>query len=143
MVHDWPGTSEWLETYGRTVVGYGGDELPGIYSRHTGLPVDIRVDSHADVAKIFRAQQALGIQRALLVTVPVPEEFEIPREQLEPAITAALAQAESEGVTGRELTPFLLSRLAQTSTGATLKANIALLENNARVAAEIAGALCQ
>jgi pseudouridine-5'-phosphate glycosidase len=143
IVLDLPATREWLETYGITVLGYACDELPGFYSRRTGLPVDIRVDSPADVAQIFRTQQALGIQRALLVTVPVPEEFEIPREQLEPAITTALAQAESEGVTGRELTPFLLSRLAQTSAGATLKANIALLENNARVAAAIARALCQ
>jgi pseudouridine-5'-phosphate glycosidase len=141
IVLDLPATREWLETYGITVVGYGCDELPGFYSRRSGLPVDVRVDSPTAVAQIFRAQQALGIQRALLVTVPVPEEFEIPREQLEPAIAAALAEAESEHVAGRELTPFLLSRLAQTSAGATLKANIALLENNARVAATIAKAL--
>ena len=141
IVLDLPATREWLETYGITVVGYGCDELPGFYSRGSGLPVDVRLDSPAEVAEIFHAQQALGIERALLVTVPVPEEFEIPREQLEPAIARALAQAEDEHVAGRELTPFLLSRLAQTSTGATLQANIALLENNARVAAQIAGAL--
>ncbi len=143
IVLDLPATREWLETYGITVVGYGCDELPGFYSRRSGLHVDVRVDSPAEVAEIFRAQRTLGIERALLVAVPVPEEFEIPREQLEPAITAALAQAEHEQVTGRELTPFLLSRLAQTSSGATLKANIALLENNARVAAQIAGALSE
>jgi pseudouridine-5'-phosphate glycosidase len=141
IVLDLPATREWLETYGITVVGYGCDELPAFYSRRSGLPVDVRVDSPTAVAEIFRAQRALGIERALLVTVPVPEEFEIPQEQLEPAIAAALAQAEHERVAGRELTPFLLSRLAQASTGATLRANIALLENNARVAAEIALAL--
>jgi pseudouridine-5'-phosphate glycosidase len=141
IVLDLPATREWLETYGITVIGYGCDELPAFYSRHSGLPVDVRVDAPADVAQIFRAQQALGIERALLVTVPVPEEFEIPLEELEPAVAAALAQAETEHIAGRELTPFLLSRLAQTSAGATLKANIALLENNARVAAQIARAL--
>jgi len=143
IILDLPATREWLETHGVTVVGYGCDEMPGFYSRRSGLPVDVRVDSPAAVAQIFRAQQSLGIERALLVTVPVPAEFEIPLEQLEPAIAATLAQAESEGVVGRELTPFLLSRLAQTSAGATLKANIALLENNARVAAQIAGALSE
>jgi pseudouridine-5'-phosphate glycosidase len=143
IILDLPATREWLETYGVTVVGYGCDELPGFYSRRSGLPVDVRADSPAAVAEIFRAQQSLGIERALLVTVPVPEEFEIPLEQLEPAIAAALAQAASEGVAGRELTPFLLSRLAQASTGATLNANIALLENNARVAAQIARALSE
>lgn len=143
IVLDLPATREWLETYGITVVGYGCDELPAFYSRRSGLPVDVPVDSPAAVAEIFRAQQALGIERALLVAVPVPEEFEIPREQLEPAIAAALAQADSEQVAGRDLTPFLLSRLAQTSSGATLKTNIALLENNARVAAQIAVALSE
>ncbi len=143
IILDLPATREWLETHGVTVVGYRCDEMPGFYSRRSGLPVDVRADSPAAVAQIFRAQQSLGIERALLVTVPVPEEFEIPLEQLEPAIAAALAQAENEGVAGRDLTPFLLSRLAQTSTGATLKANIALLENNARVAAQIARALSE
>lgn len=141
IVLDLPATREWLETYGITVVGYGCDELPAFYSRRSGLPVDLRVDSPAGVAQIFRAQQALGIERALLVAVPVPEEFEIPMGQLEPAIIAALAEAESQHIAGRELTPFLLARLAQTSAGATLEANIALLENNARVASTIAGAL--
>jgi pseudouridine-5'-phosphate glycosidase len=83
----------------------------------------------------------LGIERALLVTVPVPEEFEFPAAQLERTLNAALQAAEEQQVGGRELTPFLLSRMAQMSEGATLRTNIALLENNARVAAAIAGAL--
>lgn len=141
IVLDLAATREWLETYGITVVGYGCDELPAFYSRISGLPVDVRVDSPEDVAEIFRAQQRLGIERALLVTVPVPEEFEVPAAELERALNAALQEAESQHVAGRELTPFLLSRMAQMSEGATLKANIALLENNARVAAHIARAL--
>jgi len=141
IVLDLAATREWLETYGLTVVGYRCEEMPAFYSRSSGLPVDVRVDSPEDVAQIFRAQQALGIERALLVTVPVPREFEVPVENLERALNKALQEAESQHITGRELTPFLLSRMAQVSEGATLKANLALLENNARIAAAIAGAL--
>jgi pseudouridine-5'-phosphate glycosidase len=138
IVLDLPATREWLETYGITVVGYQCDEMPAFYSRCSSLPVDVRVDSPQEVAQLFLAQQALGVERALLVTVPVPQEFEVPTESLEGALRAALQQAESQPVVGRELTPFLLSRMAQISEGATLKANIALLENNARIAAAIA-----
>ena len=141
IVLDLPATREWLETYGVTVLGYECDEMPAFYSRSSGLPIDVRVDSPADVAQIFQAQQALGIESSLLVTVPVPAEFEVPATDLERALNAALREAESQHVGGRELTPFLLSRMAQISEGATLKANIALLENNARVAAQIATAL--
>jgi pseudouridine-5'-phosphate glycosidase len=141
IVLDLPATREWLETYGITVIGYQCDEMPAFYSRSSGLPVDARVDSPEGVAEIFRAQQTLGIESALLVTVPVPQEFEVPAARLESALAEALQEAERRQVAGRELTPFLLSRMAQTSEGATLRANIALLENNARVAAAIAGAI--
>ncbi len=141
IVLDLPATREWLETYGIAVVGYQCDELPAFYSRRSGLPVDTRVDSPGEVAQIFRAQQALGIERALLVAVPVPKEFEIPAVDLSRTLNAALQEAEQQQVGGRELTPFLLSRMAQMSAGATLRTNIALLENNARVAAQIATAL--
>jgi pseudouridine-5'-phosphate glycosidase len=141
IVLDLPATREWLETHGITVVGYQCDELPAFYSRSSGLAVDARVDSPAEIAQIFRAQEALGIRRALLVTVPVPEEFEVPAASLDQALETALRAADREKIKGRALTPFLLSRMAQVSEGATLKANIALLENNARVAAQIAVAL--
>jgi len=141
IVLDLPATREWLETYGITVVGYQCNEMPAFYSRSSGLPVDVSADSPGEVAQIFRAQQALGIQSALLVTVPVPEEFEFPAAELKRTINEALQVAEQQQVGGRELTPFLLSRMAQTSEGATLRTNIALLENNARVAAAIAVAL--
>ena len=143
IVLDLPATREWLETHGITVVGFECDELPAFYSRRSGLPIDARCDSANDVAEIFRAQERLGIERALLVTVPVPEEFEVPADRLNRTLDEALNQAEKEHVGGRELTPFLLSRMAQQSGGATLRTNIALLENNARVAAEIARALSQ
>ncbi len=138
IVLDLAATREWLETYGITVVGYQRDEMPAFYSRSSGLPIDIRADSPSDIAQLFRAQRALGIERALLVTVPVPDELEVPAKELKIALNAVLKEAERDRVVGRELTPFLLSRMAQTSKGATLKANIGLLENNVRIAAEIA-----
>jgi pseudouridine-5'-phosphate glycosidase len=141
IVLDLPATREWLETHGITVIGYQCNEMPAFYSRSSGLPVDVRVDSPEEVAQIFRAQQSLGIESALLVTVPVPEEFEVRAATLEGTLSEALKEAERRPIVGRELTPFLLSHMAQTSEGATLKANIALLENNARVAAAIAGVL--
>jgi pseudouridine-5'-phosphate glycosidase len=142
IVLDLPATREWLETHGITVVGYQCDEMPAFYSRSSRLPVDLRVDSPAEIVEVFRAQLALGIERAVLVTVPVPDEFAVPAAQLDHTLNAALEEAESQRIAGRELTPFLLSRMAQTSKGTTLKANIALLENNAHVAATIAQALC-
>ncbi len=141
IVLDLPATREWLETHGVTVVGYECDELPAFYSQHSGLPVDVRADSPDEVAEIFRAQVSLGIQRALLVTVPVPAEFEVPADDLDRSLNLALREAEEQQVAGRALTPFLLSRMAQASDGATLRANLSLLENNARVAALIACAL--
>lgn len=138
IVLDLPSTREWLETHAVTVVGYQCDELPAFYSRGSGLPVDARVDTPADVANIFRAQRDLRIESALLVAVPVPSKFEVPAEELQPVLTTALEDAEWKEIVGSALTPFLLSQMAERSGGATLRANIALLENNARVAAEIA-----
>jgi pseudouridylate synthase len=141
IVLDLPATREWLETHGVTVVGYRCDEFPAFYSRTSGLPVDTRANSPAEVIAVFRAQRALGMDSALLVTVPVPEEFDVPREQLQQVLDHALESADRNGIGGRELTPFLLSQMADRSEGSTLRANIALLENNARIAAEIAVAM--
>lgn len=141
IVLDLPATREWLETYGVTVVGYQCDELPAFYSRTSGLPVDVRAESPQEVAEIFRTQRELKISSALLVCVPVAKDFEVPAEKLKAVLDDALAEAERNHIGGRELTPFLLSQMAQRSEGATLRANVALLENNARVAAEIAKAV--
>jgi pseudouridylate synthase len=143
IVLDLPATREWLETHAVTVVGYECDELPAFYSRTSDLPVDARANTPAEVAEIYDAQQALEVASALLVTVPVPREFEVPAEQLTTVLEDALTDAARNNIAGRELTPFLLSRMAQRSQGATLRANIALLENNASVAAEIARELIQ
>jgi pseudouridylate synthase len=141
IVLDLPATREWLETYGVTVAGYQCDEMPAFYSRRSGLSVDVRVESVTDVAEIFKAHQRLEMRSALLVTVPVPAEFELPLEDAERVLAEALREAEQLSITGRDVTPFLLAQMSERSGGATLKANIALLENNARVAAEIAKAL--
>ncbi len=141
IVLDLSATREWLETHGVTVVGYQCDEMPAFYSRRSGLGVDVIVESAADVAEIFKAHQRLEMRSALLVTVPVPAEFEMPLEDTERVLAEALREAEQLSITGRDVTPFLLAQMSERSGGATLKANIALLENNARVAAEIAKAL--
>jgi pseudouridylate synthase len=141
IVLDLPATREWLETHGVAVAGYQCDELPAFYSRQSGLPIDVRAESAEDVANIFHAQRSLGLESALLVVVPVPAKSEVPAETLQQVLDTALEDAEWKGVTGSALTPFLLSQMAERSGGATLRANIALLENNARVAAEIARAV--
>ena len=138
IVLDLPATREWLETFGITVVGYGCDEMPAFYSRQSGLPIDVRCDSPAAVVRLFKTQRELGANGALLVTFPVPAEAEIPPDALKGILDQSLIDAERLHVSGRELTPFLLARMGQLSKGTTLRANIALLENNARVAAQIA-----
>jgi pseudouridylate synthase len=141
IVLDLPATREWLETHGITVVGYGTDDMPAFYSRRSGLPVDVRAETPEEVAGIAEARRALKLEGATLVTVPVPVEAEIPADHLRTVLDEALARAANSSIAGRELTPFLLSQMAERSGGATLQANIALLENNASVAAKIARAL--
>ena len=138
IVLDLPATREWLETHGVTVVGYECDQFPAFYSRRSDLAVDARANTPTEVAAIFHAQRALGIESVLLVTVPVPEQFEVPHAQLQEVLDQALESAERNSIGGRELTPFLLGHMAEHSGGVTLRANVALLENNARVAAQIA-----
>lgn len=141
IVLDLPATREWLETNSVTVVGYQCDELPAFYSKSSGLPVDVRCDSPADVVRIFRTQRELNLTSALLVTVPVPGDAEVAPSTLNAVLDESLTQASREYITGRNLTPFLLARMSERSHGATLRANIALLENNAKVAAQIAASL--
>jgi len=141
IVLDLPATREWLETNGVTVVGYASDELPAFYSRTSGLPVDVRCDTPEEVVRIFTAQRELGLQSALLVTVPVPSQAQVESSTLSDALDEALSEATRENISGRNLTPFLLARMSERSAGATLRANIALLENNARVAAAVARCL--
>ena len=138
---DLPATLEWLETHGVTVVGYGTDCFPAFYNRSSGLPVDVRADMPEEVAALFRAQRALELPCGMLVTVPVPEEYELPTDQMEAAIAQALGEAEAQGIKGKALTPFLLTRISELTGEASLRANLALLENNAKIATQIAVAL--
>jgi len=138
---DLPRTLEWLETWGVPVVGYQSNELPAFYVRHSGLPVDVRADTPADVARIAAAQRNLGLECGLVVAVPIPEEEALDESGMEANIAQALAEAEARQIKGKEITPFLLSYLHKHTQGQTLRANIALLLNNATVAARIARAL--
>jgi pseudouridine-5'-phosphate glycosidase len=138
---DLPATLEYLETHGVTVVGYGTDEFPAFYSRRSGLPVDVRCDSAAEIAELWRAKQALGLPGGLLVAAPIPQEDEIPAEEIEPAIAQAVAEAEAQGLRSAQVTPFLLTRIAQLTGERSLRANLMLLRNNANIAGKIAVSL--
>jgi pseudouridine-5'-phosphate glycosidase len=134
-------TLEQLETRGVPVIGYGTDELPAFYSRTSGLPVDVRADTPEEVAAIVRARRALGLSGGELVTVPVPAADELPRVEAEAAIAEATKLADESGVTGATITPFILAKIVELTGGRSKRANVALLLNNARVAAHIAYAL--
>jgi pseudouridine-5'-phosphate glycosidase len=138
IVLDLERTREWLETFGVTVLGWQCDEMPGFYSRYSGLDIDERVDTAREVVDIAAARDRLGLKSSILVTVPVPAENEIDRVELETILSEALKLADRQGVRGKAITPFLLSQMSDRSGGRTLAANIALLKNNAAVAAEIA-----
>ncbi len=138
---DLPLTLEVLETQGVPVVGLGTDTLPAFYSRSSGLPVDVSVPTPREAAKIIFAAHALKAQHGVLVTVPVPEKDALPAEKMEDAIRRATAEADAKKIHGKAATPFLLGRVADLTGGDSRRANVALLVNNARVAAEIAVAL--
>lgn len=135
---DLPRTLEWLETAGIPVLGWETDEFPAFFTRSSGLPVSAKVKNAVEAVALIRAQWGMGLRSGVLVCVPCPEEVAVPAEKVETVLRTALQQAESEGVRGKQVTPYLLARLADLSAGGTLRANLALLRNNARVAAEIA-----
>ncbi len=141
VVLDLPATREWLETNGVTILGWQCDELPAFYSGKSGLEIDEKVETAEEVVKIIKARDALKLKNSILLTVPVPEKFEIEPEELELILSEALKLAAERKITGKKITPFLLSQMSEKSAGKTLAANIALLENNAKIAAEIAVAL--
>jgi pseudouridylate synthase len=138
---DLPNTLEVLETQGVPVIGYGTDEFPAFYSRHSGLGVDTRCDTPQEVAAILRRQIQLGLPGGALIVAPVPVDAEWPAAEAEEIISQALAAAEQQRLHGRALTPFLLAEVARLSGVKSKQANIALILNNARIAAAIALAL--
>ncbi len=136
-------TLEWLETAGVPVIGFGTDDFPAFYTRQSGLPVDERVESAEEAASIVRAGRKMGLPGAALIAVPVPSADEVPWRKVHAAIEAALSEAAARGIQGSASTPFLLRWITRATDGASLKANISLLENNAAVAAQIAVSLAQ
>lgn len=138
---DIPATLEVLETFGVPVIGYGTDEFPAFYSRESGLNVSARLDSPKEIADFAQAHWNLGMKSGVLVTNPIPEAEAISKSEMEPIIAKASAEATGQGIHGQALTPFLLSRISELTKGKSLQANLALLLNNARLAAEIAKAM--
>lgn len=138
---DIAGTLELLETLRVPVVGYGTDDFPLFYTAHSGHAVSARAGSPEEVAALFRAHTELGMGTGMLVCVPVPEEYSLAEEELRRAMEAALERARAAGVTGKAYTPFVLAAIKEASGGRSLEANIALIQNNARVGARVARAL--
>jgi len=135
---DLPKTLEVMETLGVPVVGYQTDELPAFYSRSSGLKLDLRADSPEEIAAIATTHWQLGFRTSILVVAPVPVADEVSAEELRGEIESALIAAAEQNITGKAVTPFLLSRMAAKTEGRALRANIALLKNNARIAGQIA-----
>ncbi len=136
-VLDLPKTLELLETLGVPVIGVGTNELPGFYSRETGLTLEHSVPNARAAAEIVKARQALE-QGGLIFAVPPPEKTSLPRAEIEKHLKAALALGKQKGVSGKAATPFLLGEMVRRTKGRTLEANLALLENNARFAGQLA-----
>jgi len=135
---DVPLTLEVLETKGVTVVGYCTDEFPLFYCRTSGLPVDVRCDTPEEIAAIIQQRDEMKLSQAILVVNPVPEADAIPADEAEQATRQALADAESAGIHGKDVTPFLLARVSALTSARSMKANLALLDNNVRLGAAIA-----
>jgi len=140
---DLPATREVLETNGVPVVGYGVDEMPAFFARSSGLPVDVRLDSPAEVAALMHAHRQMMLANGILVTVPVPSEDACDPDEVEQAIVQATTEADAQGIHGPVSTPWLLRRVVELTNGRSLRANRALLQHNGRVAGQIALAFKQ
>ena len=134
-------TYEVLETLGVPVIAYGQDTLPAFWSGTSNLPAPLRMDRAADIAAAHKMRVAMGLPGGQLVANPIPQDAQIPAETLAPIIAQALAEADTQGIAAKAVTPFLLGRIFELTDGASLTANIALVRNNARLAAQIAGSL--
>lgn len=131
-------TLETLETLGVPVLGFGTDEFPSFYSRSSGYPVPLRVESAAEVAAIMHAQDELGMRTGVSVANPIPAAEEIPRGQIDSVIAQSLQEADERGIVGKDITPFLLGRIVELTHGAALAANIALVRSNVALGTDIA-----
>lgn len=140
---DLPKTLEWLETAGVPVIAYGQEAFPAFWSRDSGLKAPLRMDSADQIAAAARMRAALGLPGGQLVANPIPPEAEIARAEIMPVVEQALAEAAAQGIAAKAVTPFLLQRIFELTGGRSLAANIALVLNNARLGAAIAGALAR
>jgi len=140
---DLPRTLEYLETRGVPVIGYGTDRFPAFWSRTSELPVPLRLDTPEAIADLIRTKEALGLGGGVLVANPVPSADEIPASEMSAFIEAAIAEAKARGVSGKAVTPFLLSTLFERTGGRSLATNIALVKNNAALAARLAASLAR
>ncbi len=131
-------TLEYLETRGVPVLGYGTDEFPAFFTRRSGLPVDHRFDTARELAEVIATQRRLGFREGILIANPIPTRDALAAEEIEARITRAVADAEAGGISRKELTPYLLARINELTGGTSLTANIALVKNNAALAADIA-----
>jgi pseudouridine-5'-phosphate glycosidase len=138
---DLPATLEYLETMSVPVIGYGTDEFPAFYSRESGLGVSLKLNTPQEIVHFAKTHWSAGLQSAVLVVNPLPATDAIPRSKMEPVIERASREAKEQKVHGKELTPFLLKRISELTKGESMKANLALLLNNARLAAQIAKAM--
>jgi pseudouridine-5'-phosphate glycosidase len=137
---DIPKTLEYLETRGVPVLGYRTDEFPAFWSRSSGLPVPLRLDSTEEIARLLELKWSLGLEGGALVANPVDAADEIPAGEMAGYIETAVTEAAARGVAGKAVTPYILSRLVEITGGRSLRANIALVQSNARLAAELAAA---
>ena len=136
-------TLEYLETHGVPVIGYGTKELPAFYTRKSGFGVDYELDSPQELAAAFKASMDMGLKGGMLVTNPIPEEYSMDPAVINKAIDEAIAQANAQGIHGKESTPFLLAKVKELTGGDSLDSNIQLVFNNARLAAKTAAELCK
>ncbi|MGD8632115.1 MAG: pseudouridine-5'-phosphate glycosidase [Anaerolineales bacterium] len=138
---DLPRTLEWLETGGIPVLGWQTDTFPAFFSRSSGLPIHKRVDTIGEAAAIILKHRDMGLQSGILLCVPCPEDTAVPFDKAEALIEEAERAAERASIHGKDLTPFLLDYLSEKTDGATLQSNLALLQQNARIGAELAAAI--
>ena len=136
-------TLEYLETHGVPVIGFGTEDMPAFYTRKSGFKVDYRVDDPEMLAKFFNTHLELGLRGGILVGNPIPEEYSMDPEIINPAIDAAIEECKKLGIKGKETTPFLLAKVKDITGGDSLDSNIRLVFNNAKVAALTAAELCK
>lgn len=138
---DLPKTLEYLETKGVLVIGYKTEKLPAFYSSSSEYNVDIRVDDPLTIAKIINVKRAIGLNGGILITNPIPKEFEVPHEVIDKVIDEAIIEMNDLGIHGKESTPFLLAKICELTHGTSLESNIKLVFNNCKLACEISKGL--